>query len=240
MKRLLILLAAVLLLSSCSTRYDYQNGVALHLREIKGDKYSAEIWVEMVFEDGSLPTKIEADQLGVERIFPEHKVSQWLIPLRDGPKNVGLLKYEYNDDKSINNKDYTFVAENIYTEDKIYSGRWELPITIKNGETSVKYTAVPKAEDKNKITFMEIEVCPYTLRYEVVQPASMFNNEETTAPGVLFGNGEKRKGSGGSRHSEIDGDKLNSTVTIRFGSEVDINTVTGLVIDGVEYTLTKV
>ena len=236
----MLLLAAVLLLCSCAARYDYQNGIALRLKEIKGDKYSAEVWVEVAFEDRSRPMRIEADRLGTSFPFPEHKTQQSLIPMVDGPENVGLIKHEIHDIKSINNQEYNFVAENISAEDKTYSGRWELPFTIKNDETSVYYTAVPKAEDKNQITFTVIEVCPYTLHFEATQPASMYKEQGDAEREVLFSNGEKRKGSGSSEHREVNESTLNSTVNIRFGSEVDAGAVSGLMIDGVEYILTKV
>ena len=238
MKRILALLAMVLLLSSCGVRYDYTNGIALRLREVKGDKYTAEVRVDMAFEDGSRPIKIDATRFTVKGIIPTlNRRGSQEYP-EDTPKNVVTLSFSGCSLDGVNDKECKLIVQNVNADGKEYPGQWELPITIQNKEHPTLFTATPKNPKTDSLVFKRIEITPYSFYFEAEGKKLKNENESWGEVDVLLTSGEKAARS--ASHGEIDSEApFTRENVLQFRHEIDVDSVAGFIAAGVEYTLTK-
>ncbi len=237
LKRILMLLAAVFLLSACAARYDYANGIALRLREIKGDKYTADVWVDVAFENGAAPASLKAESIDIRGIGGGF--SDTLIPWRDMPENVRVFNFDTTSTSSIVNKEVKLIIKNVQAHDKEYTGQWELPIVLKVDNSSVQYTAEPSPERAKDITFDLIEVCPRSLHFEAHGEISNTENGQDRDIELVLQNGEKYHRIAGSTSITDDNDAISIKVTRELGTQIDIDSAAALIFDGIEYTLTK-
>lgn len=234
-----MLLATVLLLSACAARYDYANGIALRLREIKGDKYTADVWVDVAFENGVVPVHFDAEKVSVNGSVYSFNHSSSLLKLRDGPENVGVLILDDHSLKSLNNKDYTLVIENIDADGAKYPGKWELPFTIKNDNSSVLYTAEPKTPgNEHAVQFDTLELCPQSLHIEA-QGTIKSETEPNYLLELVFSSGDRYHGHASSFRTDTDGGTSTIVGTVQFAAQIDNTAAAALIFDGIEYTLTK-
>ncbi len=240
LKRILMLLAAVFLLSSCAARYDYTNGIALRLRDTKGDKYTAEVWVDVAFEDGSRPIKVDLSKIIVsdkEALLMSGGIQEYW---QGTPKNVITFKLTGRSINGLNNEDCTLIVQNVTADGKEYPGQWELPITIQNEERPALFSAAPKnPENADNLVFKRIEITPFSFYFEAEGKKLKNDHEVLGKVDVLLSNGEKAlcRGSNG----RVEGDKPFTLLNVlQFTNEIDVDSVAGFIADGVEYTLTKV
>ena len=238
MKRILALLAMVLLFSSCGMRYDYTNGIALRLREIKGDKYTAEVRVDMAFEDGSRPIKVDVSKITIndkKALLMSGGTQEYR---QDTPKNVITFKLAGHSVSGLNNKVCTVVVQNVTADGKEYPGQWELPITIQNKERPTLFSATPKNPKTDSLVFKRIEITPYSFYFEAEGKKLKNENESWGRVDVLLSNGEKALCSGSN--GRVDGEEPFTWLNVaQFTNEIDVDSVAGFIADGVEYTLTK-
>lgn len=239
MKRLLLVLAVILLLCSCSVHYDYTNGVALRLREIEGDKYTAVVRVDMAFEDGSRPVKLDAETLTVKGVSPVLNRRGTQDYPEDTSKNVVTLTFSGCSLDGVNNKECKLIVQNIKADGREYPGQWELPFTIQNKEQPALFIAEPvKADEVDGITVKRIEVTPYSIYIEAEGKKAKDELKSWDEVEVLLANGKKIES--GNMHGEVESEEpFTRRYVNRFSHEIDVDSVAGLILDDVEYTLNK-